>query len=145
MSDEQKKNPDEPAVIHAVVGPYAGQRLTMSAADAAAAIAEKWAVDPFAPPLSKEEEEKQAKEAKPMTEEERAEIQAKAEKAARKLRGEPEPEEPAKEAAATPEPPKPPPPPPPEPPPPPRQETATRDLSADKPATRYPTRDLGRK
>ena len=139
MSDEPKK-PDEPAAIQVIVGPYAGQRLTMSAADAAAAIAEKWAVDPFAPPPTKEEEEKQAKEAKPMTEEERAEIQAKAEKAARKLRGEQEPEEPAK-AAAKPEPPKEPQPP----PPPARQETVTRDLGADKPATRYPTRDLGRK
>jgi hypothetical protein len=139
MSDEQKKTPDEPAAIQVTVGPYAGQRLTMSAADAATAIAEKWAVDPFTPPPTKEEEEKQAKEAKPMTEEERAEIKAKAEKAARKLRGEPEPEEPAKEAAK-PEPAKEP-----QPSPPPRQETVTRDLGADKPASRYPTRDIGRK
>jgi hypothetical protein len=137
MSDESKKTPDEPAAIQVTVGPYAGQRLTMSRADADAAIAEKWAVDPFAPPPTKEEEEKQAKEAKPMmTEEERAEITAKAEKAARKLRGEPEPEEPAKEAAK-PEPSKEP-----HPSPPP---VVTRDLGADKPATRYPTRDLGRK
>jgi hypothetical protein len=55
-----------------------------------------------------------------LTEDERAEIKAKAEKAARKLRGEPEPE-PAKPAV-----------------------TATRDLGADKPSG-YPTRDLGRK
>jgi hypothetical protein len=134
MSDEPKKMPEEPAAIQVTAGPYAGQRLTMSKADADAAIAEKWAVDPFALPPTKEEEEKQTKEAKPMTEEERLEIRAKAEKAARKLRGEPEPEEPAKEAAK-PEPPKEPQPPPP----------VTRDLGADKPATRYPTRDITRK
>lgn len=137
MSDE--KTSDEPAAVQAVVGPYAGQRLTMSRADADAAIADKWAVDAFAPPRSKEEEEKEVKEAKLLTEEQRALIKAAAEKAARKLRGEPEPDEPAKEAAK-PEPDK----------PaveaqPPRQETATRDLGADKPATRYPTRDITRK
>ena len=51
--------------IEATVGPYRGQRLTVSAADADAAIADKWAIDPFAPvehepdeapePLSEEE------------------------------------------------------------------------------------------
>lgn len=129
MSDE--KTSDEPAAVQVVAGPYAGQRLTMSRADADAAIAEKWAVDPSALPPKEE--------AKPMTEEERAEIKAKAEKAARKLRGEPEPEEPAKEAAKPDEPAKPA-----VDPQPTRQETATRDLGADKPP-KYQTRDVTRK
>jgi hypothetical protein len=129
MSSDAPKKTDEPAVVQAIAGPYAGQRLTMSKADADAAVADKWAVDPSAPPRSREEEEKAAKEAKPLTEEERAEIKAKAEKAARKLRGEPEPEEPAKPAVeAQPH----------------RETTTQRDLGADKPSG-YPTRDLGRK
>jgi hypothetical protein len=124
MTDEPKKT-DEPAVVHVVAGPYAGQRLTMSKADADAAIADKWATDPNAPPPKDGE-----KEAKPMTEEEHAEVKAKAEKAARKLRGEPEPDaKPTDDKAQSP----------------PRQEPATqRDLGADKPPS-YPTRDLGRK
>src|SRR4030095_14152158 len=127
MSSDAPKKTDEPAVVQVIAGPYAGQRLTMSAADAAAAVADKWAVDPSAPPRSREEEEKAVKEAKPMTEEERAEIKVKAEKAARKLRGEPEPE-PAKPAVEAQ----------------PHRETATRDLGGDKPSG-YSTRDLGRK
>lgn len=35
--------------IEATLGPYRGQRLTMPAADAAAAIAADWAIDPFEP------------------------------------------------------------------------------------------------
>jgi hypothetical protein len=72
------KKTDEPAVVQVIAGPYAGQRLTMPKADADAAVAEKWAIDPSAPPPKEEEE----KEAKPMTQEERAEIKAIAEKAA---------------------------------------------------------------
>jgi len=107
---------DEPVVIQVTAGPYAGQRLTMPKADADAAVADKWATDPNAPVPTKEE----AKEAKPMTEEERAEVMAKAEKAARKLRGEPEPEDKA-------------------------QTQVTRDLGADKPPQGYQTRDVTRK
>jgi hypothetical protein len=36
--------------IEATLGPYRGQRLTMSDADAGAAIAANWAIDPFVPP-----------------------------------------------------------------------------------------------
>jgi hypothetical protein len=125
MTDEPKKT-DEPAVVQVIAGPYAGQRLTMSMADADAAIADKWAIDPNAPAPTEEP--------KAMTDDERAQIAEKAEKAARKLRGEAEPTkaakpeaEPAVEAQ-----------------PPPRQETATRDLGADNPP-RYPTRDITRK
>jgi hypothetical protein len=125
MSSDAPKKIDEPAVVQAIAGPYAGQRLTMSKADADAAVADKWAVDPSAPPPK----EGEAKEAKPLTDDERAEIKAKAEKAARKLRGEPEPEESAKPAVEAQ----------------PHRETATRDLGADKPSSGYPTRDLGRK
>ena len=129
MSSDEPKKTDEPAAVQVIAGPYAGQRLTMSRADADTAIADKWAVDPSAPARSKEEEEKAAKEAKPLTEEERAGIKAKAEKAARKLRGEPEHEEPAKPASEA------------QPP----RETATRDLGAEKPPAGYPTRDITRK
>jgi hypothetical protein len=119
MTDEPKKT-DEPAVVQAVAGPYAGQRLTMSRADADAAIADKWATDPNAPPPKEGE-----KEANPMTEDERAQIAEKAEKAARKLRGEPDPDARPEDKA-------------------PRQEPVTRDLGADSPP-RYPTRDITRK
>jgi hypothetical protein len=119
MTDAPKKT-DEPAVVHAVAGPYAGQRLTMPKADADAAIADKWATDPNAPPPKEGE-----KEAKPMTEEEHAEIKAKAEKAARKLRGEPEPDAKPTDDKA--------------------QPSATRDLGAEKPPQGYPTRDITRK
>lgn len=76
---------DETSVIEAVVGPYRGQRLTMPKAAAQQAIADKWAVDPFAPPPKEGEA---AKEAKPPTDEEHAEILAKAGAAIAKLRGE---------------------------------------------------------
>jgi hypothetical protein len=72
--------PDEDVVIEGLHGPYAGQRLTVSAADAKQAIADGWARDPFAEP----------EDAKEMTDEERAKVIAAAEKAGRKLRGEPE-------------------------------------------------------
>jgi hypothetical protein len=91
---------DEVAVIEATVGPYKGQRLTMSKAEAQQAIADRWAIDPFAPA----EEPKPPKvEPKPPTDEESAEILAKAHAAMAKLRGE-EPPPKAEEA-----PPKPPP------------------------------------
>jgi hypothetical protein len=38
---------DEPKMIEATLGPYAGQRLTVSPADFDKAIADKWAIDPF--------------------------------------------------------------------------------------------------
>jgi hypothetical protein len=115
MTDEPKK--DEPAMVQATVGPYAGQRLTMSRADADAAIADKWAIDPFAPPKTPEQQ-KEAEDMKPPTEKEAAEIKAKAEKAARKLRGEPEPDESDKDKSKA---------------------AATRDMAADRPAP-YATR-----
>jgi hypothetical protein len=115
MTDAPKKT-DEPAVVHVVAGPYAGQRLTMPKADADAAIADKWATDPNAPPPKEGE-----KEAKPLTEEEHAEIKAKAETAARKLRGEPEPD--AKPA---------------------RHEPVTRELGPGEPHT-YQTRGSDKK
>jgi hypothetical protein len=71
---------DEPVLIEATAGPYRGQRLTVSEADAKAAIADGWAIDPFA--------EKQ--EPKEMTDEDRAKVGEAAEKAARKLRGQEE-------------------------------------------------------
>jgi hypothetical protein len=85
MTDAPKAT-DEPAVIQVTAGPYAGQRLTMSKAEAEAAIAEKWAIDPNAPIDPKAATEPP----KDLTDEERAEIKAKAETAARKLRGEPD-------------------------------------------------------
>jgi hypothetical protein len=119
MTDAPKKT-DEPAVVHVVAGPYAGQRLTMPKADADAAIADKWATDPNAPPPKEGE-----KEAKPMTEEEHAEVKAKAEKAARKLRGEPEPDAKSEDKAH-------------------RQEPVTRELGPGEPHT-YQTRETGKK
>ena len=68
-------------------GPYAGQRLTMSKTDAAGAISEGWAVDPFKP-TDPDEEPKQ------LTDEERLEIVKKAEHAAKALRGEKDDDEP---------------------------------------------------
>jgi hypothetical protein len=49
---------DETRIMQAVYGPYRDQRLSMSAADAEQAIADKWAIDPFAPaPVLEEGEE----------------------------------------------------------------------------------------
>lgn len=79
MSDELK-------TIEGLYGPYAGKRLTVSPADAEQAIADRWAKDPFAPV----EEPKEGEELKLLTDEERQEILDKAEKAAKKLRGEEE-------------------------------------------------------
>lgn len=75
----------QPTAIDVTVGPYAGKTLAVSPADAKAAISEGWAKDPSAPPPEKEPA--------PLTDEQRAEVMAKAEKAARKLRGEEEPEQ----------------------------------------------------
>lgn len=69
---------EELTQIEATAGPYRGQRLTVSKADAEAAIAEGWAIDPFAA----------RPEGKTMTDEERLDLLAKAEAGARKLRGE---------------------------------------------------------
>ena len=79
MSDETTR------LIEATAGPYRGQRLTMPAADAEEAIAAGWARDPFAPPSDEPAP-------LPTQEETHAMLKA-AEKAARKLRGEPEPDE----------------------------------------------------
>ena len=53
---------DETKEVQVILGPYRDSRLTMSAADATAAINDHWAVDPFAPldeephdPLSEQE------------------------------------------------------------------------------------------
>jgi hypothetical protein len=40
---------DETREVQVILGPYRDSRLTMSAADATAAINDHWAVDPFAP------------------------------------------------------------------------------------------------
>lgn len=79
---------DEPKTIEAIYGPYAGQRLLMQAADADQAIADGWARDPFAKPSDEP--------AKELSGEDVSKIQEKAEKAARKLRGE-EPKEESEE------------------------------------------------
>lgn len=75
--------PDENKTIEATAGPYKGQRLTMPAADADQAIADGWARDPFAPAPGPDD-----KPAKEPTDEERQAVMDKAEKAAKKLRGE---------------------------------------------------------
>lgn len=77
----------ETTMVEATAGPYAGKRLSMSKADAAAAIADGWAFDPFKT-MTDEEREAAAKKASELTEEQRAAIEDKAEAAARKLRGE---------------------------------------------------------
>lgn len=76
---------DETKVIEAIAGPYAGQRLTVPAADADAAIKDGWARDPFAPvdPDAEPPELDQEAHDKMLTA---------AQKAARKLRGEEEPD-----------------------------------------------------
>lgn len=108
---------DETSVIEAVIGPYRGQRLTMPKAEAQQAIADKWAIDPFAPPSKEDEVPK-----KPMTDEERAEIIAKAEAGLAKLRGE---EPPPKAELAK--------------PPPKIEPTHTRDMTPETPP-RYRTK-----
>jgi hypothetical protein len=83
---------DEPVTIEATAGPYAGQRLTVPAADAKQAIADGWARDPFAE-VTDEDREKDRQKAAEMTDEDKAKVAEAAEKAARKLRGEDEAEE----------------------------------------------------
>lgn len=73
---------DETKQVEATAGPYAGQRLTMPVDEAEQAITDGWARDPFAPPTDEPPKEQ--------TDEERADVVKKAEKAARKLRGEPD-------------------------------------------------------
>jgi hypothetical protein len=70
---------DEPTMVHATHGPYAGQRLTMKKADAASAIADGWAIDPFKQPPDEPRE---------ITAEERQKILERAHQAAAVLRGE---------------------------------------------------------
>jgi hypothetical protein len=78
------KENNEPTQIYCTAGPYAGQRLTVSPAEAKQAIADGWAVDPDAPPPAADEAPKD------VTPEQRAKTLEAAEKAANKLRGEPE-------------------------------------------------------
>jgi hypothetical protein len=119
---------EEPAMVEVTVGPYRGQRLTMSKAEAQQAVADKWAIDPHAPPEPPPKEGEAPKEAKPMTDEERAEILAKAHAAIAKLRGEePEKETPPKADPAAHK------------PPPKAEPTHTRDMAPEKP-TSYRTK-----
>lgn len=68
----------EDRMIEAIAGPYRGQRLTVPGDVAELAITDGWASDPFAPPDPK---------AKPK-EWDMAKVEAAAEAAARRLRGE---------------------------------------------------------
>lgn len=77
MDDNEQKQ------VEVTIGDYAGRRLTMPAADADAAVAEGWAIDPHGPPLDPNAEPKPAP-----TEEERDDMLKKADRAIRKLRGE---------------------------------------------------------
>jgi hypothetical protein len=73
--------------IQATLGPYRGQNLDVPADVADQAIADGWAVDPFAPPLTDEETEK----VRAMQSEDKTTKAAEAaEAAAKKLRGEDE-------------------------------------------------------
>lgn len=83
MSDKSQAA-NETTQINVTHGPYAGQRLTVSSAEAKSAIGEGWALDPFAPAPTEEELAKRPVE----TEDERLKRTAAAEKAAGKLRGE---------------------------------------------------------
>ena len=73
---------EDVVVIEATHGPYAGKRLTVSEADAKAAIKDGWAVDPFA------EKPTEPVEVKEVSDEDRQKIIEAANKAAAKLRGE---------------------------------------------------------
>jgi hypothetical protein len=75
----------EDVMIEATHGPYAGKRLTVSEADAKAAIKDGWAKDPYAPPPEPTAEPAEVKE---VTEEDRQKILDAANKAAARLRGE---------------------------------------------------------
>jgi hypothetical protein len=79
-----KQENNEPKIIYCTLGPYAGQRLTVSAADAKQAIADGWAVDPDAPVADEPPKE--------VTPDDHNKALEAAEKAANKLRGEPEDE-----------------------------------------------------
>jgi hypothetical protein len=81
---KETKDHNEPTSIYCTLGPYAGQRLTVSPAEAKQAIADGWAVDPDAPVADEPPKE-------PTPEERNKALEA-AEKAANKLRGEPEDE-----------------------------------------------------
>lgn len=110
MADDVKR-------VQPLYGPYAGQQLDMPAADADAAIADGWAIDPFAPPA----------ETKELSAEERDQVVEKADKAARKLRGEEQPAQDAgkKPTTATPTA---------------AEAKETKSLEAEKPAGAYQTR-----
>jgi hypothetical protein len=72
----------EDVMIEATHGPYAGKRLTVSEADAKAAIKDGWAIDPFA------EKPTEPAEVKEVSDEDRQKLIDAATKAAAKLRGE---------------------------------------------------------
>lgn len=74
----------EDVMIEATHGPYAGKRLSVSEADAKAAIKDGWAKDPYAPAP----EPTEATEVKEVSAEDRQKIIDAANKAAAKLRGE---------------------------------------------------------
>jgi hypothetical protein len=76
----------EDVMIEATHGPYAGKRLSVSEADAKAAIKEGWAKDPYAPAPEPSDEPVEVKE---VSAEDRQKIIDAANKAAAKLRGEP--------------------------------------------------------
>jgi hypothetical protein len=101
---------DETVLIEATVGPYAGQRLQVDPATAKQAIADGWARDPFA----------EVGEPKEMIDEDRAKVAEAANKAARKLRGEDEPDTG-------------------------RKAKETKTLEADDPAAGYETRSTSKK
>jgi hypothetical protein len=74
----------EDVMIEATHGPYAGQRLKVSEADAKSAIKDGWAKDPFA------EQPTEPAEVKEVSSEDRQKILEAAHNAAAKLRGETE-------------------------------------------------------
>jgi hypothetical protein len=75
----------EDVMIEATHGPYAGKRLSVSEADARAAIKDGWAKDPYAPAPEPSDEPAEVKE---VSAEDRQKIIDAANKAAAKLRGE---------------------------------------------------------
>lgn len=79
--------PDETKRVQATHGPYAGSQIDLESSDAEAAIADGWAIDPFATVDPKAEPKEWSQEAHDTA-------TAAAAKAARKLRGEPEPDNP---------------------------------------------------
>jgi hypothetical protein len=105
--------------VEAIAGPWAGRQIDLPSADADQAIADGWARDPFAPPADPNAEPEEFDQEKHDT------MTAAAEKAARKIRGEKEPDEAGEKIDKA---------------------NETRSLEADKPATTagYQTRSASR-